>query len=201
MRKDIILTLLLAAALSAHAQTPKKQTPKNQTPKAQVTTAATPVTTDHQAVLTWAPPTACTDGSPCTPVSQNVYRLVGTCVSANASSPPFTVLASVGGGIKTYTDTGLAAATTYCYYITALLAQPPAWSSTTTYTGGQEVTYNGAVYAALNTTQANLNQIPGTSSTFWALASIESAGSNLAGGSTAQTGPPQAPSNLQATVQ
>lgn len=199
MRSLMLPIALLALAGIAPAQTPKKQAAP--TSKTQVTTAATPVTTNHQAVLTWAPPSLCTDGTPCTPVSQNVYKLTGTCNGATSGVPPFAVLASVSGATKSYTDVGLAAATTYCYYVTALLAQPPAWSSTVTYTGGQEVTYNGAVYAALNTTQPNLNQIPGTSSTFWALATIESTPSNMAGGSTTQTGPPNPPSNLQATVQ
>ena len=169
--------------------------------KMQVTTAADQpgtLATTHQAVLTWTLPGTCTDGSPCTPVAITVYKVVGTCA---APTTQFTKLATLGGTIRTYTDSGLAAATTYCYYVTASLAQPAAWSATTTYTGGQMVTYNNAVYVALNNANANLNQVPATATTFWSPTSVESAPSNTAGGSTGTTGPPNPPSGLTITVQ
>ena len=154
--------------------------------------------TTHQAVLDAALPTTCTDGSPCTPVAITVYKIVGTC---SAPTTQFTKLVALGGTIRSYTDTGLAPATTYCYYVTASLAQPPAWSATVTYTGGQSVTYNNAVYVALNNANTNLNQIPATATTFWSPSSVESAPSNTAGGATGTTGPPNAPTSLTITVQ
>lgn len=183
--------LFFALATFAVAQT------KQVTPKTQITTPEATATT-HQAVLTWTNPTTCTDGSPCTPVAINVYKIVGTC---SAPTSQFTKLTTLGGAIRTYTDTGLAASTTYCYYVTAALAQPAAWSATTTYTGGQTVTYNGAVYVALNNASANLNQIPSTATTFWAPSSVESAASNTAGGSTGISGPPNPPTSLSITAQ
>jgi hypothetical protein len=167
----------------------------------EVTTPADSVNalaTNHQAVLTWTNPTTCSDGSPCTPVSTNVYRVVGTC---SAPTSQFTKIASVGATVRTYTDPNLAAATTYCYYVTALLAQPAAWSATVTYTGGQVVSYSGAVYVALNNASPNLNQTPNTATTFWQVSSVESQPSNTVGGSTGTTGPPAAPSGLTITVQ
>jgi hypothetical protein len=187
-----IAILFFALAMIAHAQTNKKQ---------QVTTPADQpgvTATTHQAALTWVLPTTCTDGSPCTPVGINVYKLVGSC---GAPTSQFTKLTSLSGTTRTYTDTGLAASTTYCYYVTALLAQPPLWSATVTYTGGQQVTYNAATYIALNNASANLNQIPSTATTFWAVSSIESAASNTVGGSTGVAGPPTAPTSLTITVQ
>jgi hypothetical protein len=167
--------------------------------KIEVTTpAAGQTTTDHQVVLTWTLPNTCTDGSPCTPVAITVYKIVGTC---SAPTTQFTKIASLAGNVKTYTDPNLAPATTYCYYVTASLATPAAWSATTTYTGGQTVTYNSAVYVALNNANANLNQIPSSSPNFWGVSTVESAASNTAGGSTGTTGPPNPPSGLTATVQ
>lgn len=191
MKKSIAVLLLSFAAI-ASAQSNKKM---------QVTTGADQpgtLATNHQAVLTWTNPTTCNDGSPCTPVATNVYKIVGTC---SAPTTQFTKLASVGPGVRTYTDGNLAASTTYCYYVTAVLAQPAAWVATTTYTGGQTVSYNGAVYVALNNVSPNLNQTPNTATTFWAISSIESAASNTVGGSTGTTGPPNAPGSLTITVQ
>jgi hypothetical protein len=181
--------LFFALAISAYAQKPVS--------KQQVTTPGTTATT-HQAVLTWVNPNTCTDGTPCTPVAITVYKIVGTC---SAPTTQFTKLASLSGTTRTYTDTGLAAATTYCYYVTASLALPPAWDSATTYTGGQTVSYNGVAYVALNNANPNLNQPPATSTTFWAPSAIESAASNTAGGSTTTTGPPNPPATLTITVQ
>jgi hypothetical protein len=189
----IVFCIAVFLILPAISQTTKK--------KMEVTTPADQpgtLATNHQAVLTWINPTTCTDGSPCTPVSTNVYRIVGTC---SAPTSQFTKIASVGATVRTYTDPNLAAATTYCYYVTSVLAQPAAWVSTTTYTGGQIVSYNGAVYVALNNASPNLNQPPNTATTFWQLSSVESAESNTVGGSTGTTGPPQPPSSLTITVQ
>lgn len=160
--------------------------------------AAGQTTTDHQVVLTWVVPNTCTDGSPCTPAAISVYKIVGTC---SAPTTQFTKIATLAGNVKTYTDANLAAATTYCYYVTASLAMPTAWSATTTYTGGQIVSYNSGVYVALNNANANLNQIPSSSPTFWSVSTVESAASNTAGGSTGTTGPPNPPTGLAATVQ
>jgi hypothetical protein len=130
--------------------------------------------------------------------------LVGTC--QNAVQPTgFTMLATLPGTTRSYTDLGLLAATSYCYYVTSSLAQPPAWSSTTTYTGGQEVTYAitgnpNQVYVALNNAATNLNQVPPTATTFWQTGTIESAPSNTAGGATGPVGPPSPPAGLAATV-
>lgn len=188
------LVLTIFGVMNAEAQTKKIKSAQISTPADQPGAVAT----THQAVLTWGLPTTCTDGSPCTPVAITVYKIVGTC---SAPTTQFTKLASLAGNVKSYTDTGLAAATTYCYYVTASLAQPAAWSATVTYTGGQTVTYNNAVYVALNNANANLNQIPATATTFWSPSTIESAPSNTAGGSTGTTGPPAAPTALTITVQ
>lgn len=178
--------LFFTLTLAAHAQK-----------KTQVTTGPDTLTTNHQAVLTWVNPTTCNDGSPCTPISTNVYKIVGTC---GAPTTQFTKLTTVAAPGRTYTDTGLAASTTYCYYVTAVLATPPAWVATTTYTGGQVVSYQGAVYVALNNANPNLNQPPNTATTFWGVSSIESGASNTAGGSTGPTGPPAPPQSLTITV-
>lgn len=191
--KIAIAILALSSVLLGQEETPRK--------KMQVTTPAdAPGTTatTHQAVLTWTLPNTCTDGTPCTPVSTAVYKIVGTC---SAPTTQFTKLVSLSGTTRTYTDSGLAALTTYCYYVTASLAQPAAWVATTTYTGGQMVTYSGAVYVALNNANANLNQTPNTATTFWSVTSVESGPSNTAGGSTGSTGPPTPPSAVAITVQ
>lgn len=198
MKKRIVLcalAFLFTFAICSFPQTKKEKELQTRS----VTTSAS-LTTNHQAVLTWLLPNTCADGSPCSPIAITVYRMVGTCTGA---TPPtgFTSLASLGGTVKTYTDANLAAATSYCYYVTASLAQPPAWSSTVTYTGGQEVTYNNQVYVALNNSATNLNQIPATATTFWSPASVESSPSNTAGGATGPTGAPVAPTNLTVTVQ
>jgi len=184
-----ILFLAFAAVLNAQTKRQQVTTPADQ-PGVTATT--------HQAVLTWITSTTCTDGTPCTPVAVTVYKIVATCA---APTTQFTKLASVAGNIRTYTDLGLAASTTYCYYVTASLAQPAAWLATTTYTGGQTVTYNNAVYVALNNASANLNQIPSTATNFWSPTSVESAPSNTAGGSTGAVGPPTPPSSMTITVQ
>ena len=191
-----ILFLAFATILYAHPQEEQQAAPKKQitTPRDQPGTTAT----THQAVLTWTLPNTCSDGTPCTPVATTVYKIVGTC---SAPTTQFTKLVSLSGTTRTYTDAGLAALTTYCYYVTASLALPAAWVSTTTYTGGQMVSYNGGVYVALNNANANLNQPPNTATTFWQVTSVESAPSNTAGGSTGSTGPPNAPSALTITVQ
>lgn len=182
--------LFLALATLVSAQSKQQVT----TPRDQPGTLAT----THQAALTWTLPTTCTDGSPCTPVAITVYKIVATCA---APTTQFTKLIALSGTTRTYTDTGLAASTTYCYYVTASLAQPAAWSATTTYTGGQTVTYNNAVYAALNNANTNLNQPPATATTFWAITSVESAASNTAGGSTGAVGPPTPPASVTIVVQ
>jgi len=192
MRRILRVVFLIGLTLTASAAMAQKVVTKQQ-----VATSASLATT-HQAVLTWVNPNTCTDGTPCTPVAITVYKVVGTCA---APTTQFTKLASLAGTAKTYTDTGLAPATTYCYYVTASLALPPAWDSTVTYTGGQTVSYNGAAYVALNNANPNLNQPPSTSTTFWALSPVESSPSNTAGGSTSTTGPPNAPQNLTITVQ
>lgn len=191
MRHLLALALLLSIGQAVVGQTNKK---------IQVRTAAdvNPVATNHQAVLTWVNPTTCTDGSPCTPNAINIYKFVGTC---SAPMTQFTKLTSVAGNVKTYTDGNLAAATSYCYYVTASLPLPAAWDATVTYTGGQTVSYQGGVYVALNNASANLNQVPSSSPNFWATSSVESAGSNAVGGFTGTTGPPAAPANLTVTVQ
>jgi hypothetical protein len=165
--------------------------------KQQVTTGDAKAT-NHQAVLTWVLPTTCQDGTPCTPVAITVYKLVGTC---SATTTQFTKLATLSGTTRTYTDANLPAATTFCYYVTASVAAPPAWSATVTYTGGQQVTYNNGTYVALNNANPNLNQIPSSSPAYWAVGSVESPASNTAGGSTGTTGPPVPPSTLTITLQ
>lgn len=182
--------LFLAFATIASAQSRQQVT----TPRDQPGTLAT----THQATLTWVLPTTCTDGSPCTAVAITVYKIVATCA---APTSQFTKLTTLSGTTRSYVDAGLAASTTYCYYVTASLAQPAAWVSTTTYTGGQTVTYNNAVYVALNNANPNLNQIPSTATTFWQVSSVESAPSNTAGGSTGAVGPPTPPSSVTITVQ
>lgn len=189
-KKIAILFFVWALIFAIHAQEKKIL-------KQQVTTPGGTATT-HQAVLTWTNPSTCTDGSACVPVATTVYKLVGTC---GAATTQFTKLASLSGTTRTYTDTGLAPATTYCYYVTASIATPAAWDATVTYTGGQTVTYNSAVYVALNNANPNLNQPPSTATTFWAPSSVESAPSNTAGGSTGTTGPPNSPTSLTITVQ
>jgi hypothetical protein len=189
----IVFCIAVFLILPAISQTTKK--------KMEVTTPADQpglLATTHQAVLTWTISTTCTDGSPCTPVATNIYKIVGTC---SAPTSQFTKIASVGPTVRTYTDANLAAATTYCYYVTSLLAAPPAWSATVTYTGGQMVSYSGAVYVALNNASPNLNQTPNTATTFWQVSSVESTASNTVGGSTGTTGPPQPPTGLTITVQ
>ena len=193
MKKIAALALAFLLASFVFAQAPLA-TLSITTPAA----ASGQPTTDHQVVLTWVLPNTCTDGSPCTPVAVTVYRIIGTC---SAPTSQFTKIASLAGTVKTYTDVNLAAATTYCYYVTASLAAPPAWSATTTYTGGQMVSYNSGIYVALNNANANLNQIPSSSPTFWSVSTVESAASNTAGGSTGTTGPPNPPTGLAATVQ
>lgn len=195
IRIAVFLSLILAACAFAQAPllTLSVTTPTDPTPA-----AAGQTTTDHQVVLTWVLPNQCTDGSPCTPAAITVYKIVGTC---SAPTTQFTKIASLAGTVKTYTDANLAAATTYCYYVTASLATPAAWSATTTYTGGQVVSSGGGVYVALNNVSANLNQPPASSPNFWAVSTVESAASNTAGGSTGTTGPPNPPSGLTATVQ
>jgi hypothetical protein len=191
MTKIAMLFLLLASAQETQNVSKKQITTPRDQPGATATT--------HQAVLTWTLPTTCTDGSPCTPVAITVYKIVGTC---SAPTTQFTKLVTLGGTIRAYTDSGLAALTTYCYYVTASLATPAAWSATVTYTGGQMVTYTtGAIYVALNNATANLNQPPPTSPAFWQVTSVESSASNTAGGSTGSTGPPAAPTGLVITVQ
>ena len=187
-----LLVTLFGVMNMAEAQQKKRM--EVTTPADQPGTLAT----NHQAVLTWTNPTTCTDGSPCTPISTNVYRVVGTCA---APTTQFTKIASVGATVRTYTDPNLAAATTYCYYVTSVLASPAAWSATVTYTGGQSVSYQNAVYVALNNASPNLNQPPNTATTFWQISSVESGPSNTVGGSTGTTGPPQPPSALVITVQ
>ena len=192
MKKIAVLALALLFASCAFAQKPIA--------KLSVTTpqGPNPTATSHQAVLTWIPPNLCVDGTNCTPVAITVYKIVGTCA---APTTQFAKIASLAGNVKTYTDPNLAAATTYCYYVTASLALPAAWDATVTYTGGQTVSYNTAVYVALNNVNANLNQIPSSSPNFWSTSSVESAPSNTAGGAAGTTGPPNPPSGLNATVQ
>jgi hypothetical protein len=194
MRNAILFLLFAASASYAPQETQTVSKKQVTTPRDQPGATAT----THQAVLTWTLPTTCTDGSPCTPVATTVYKLVGTC---GASTTQFTKLASLSGTTRTYTDSGLAPITTYCYYVTASLAQPAAWSSTVVYTGGQTVTYSSAVYVALNNANQNLNQPPATATTFWSVSSVESSPSNTAGGSTGATGPPASPTALTITVQ
>lgn len=153
--------------------------------------------TNHSAVLTWTLATTCQDGTPCTPVLSTVYKVVGTC---SAPTSQFTKISTVPYPTRTYTDANLAAATSYCYYVTASLAAPPTWDATVTYTGGQQVSYQGAVYVALNNASANLNQPPNTATTFWMTSTVESTPSNTFGGSTGTTGPPAPPQGLTITL-
>jgi hypothetical protein len=197
---NIILAILLLLFVQAPTQERKPKSPPHTT---EIRTPSTTATT-HSAVLTWTVSNTCSDGSPCSAAANTLFRLVGTC---QGSTPPtgFTQLATMSGTTRSYTDSGLTAATSYCYYVTSSLAQPPAWSSTVTYTGGQEVTYATSsnanqVWVALNSAGTNLNQVPPTSPTFWQTGTIESAPSNVAGGATGPVGPPSPPSSLTATV-
>jgi hypothetical protein len=90
---------------------PKSKQKQKQTPN--------PTTFGHQAVLTWTAPTTCTDGSPCTAASYNIYKLNSTCPSGTGLTGA-TKIASVPAPTTTYTDTNITAPGSYCWYVTAV---------------------------------------------------------------------------------
>jgi len=83
--------------------------------------SVTPQTFGHQAVLTWTAPTMCSDGSPCTATSYNVYKVATACPSGSTVSGA-TKIASVPSTSTTYTDTNIVAPGSYCWFVTAVNA-------------------------------------------------------------------------------
>jgi len=65
----------------------------------------------HTVALTW------TDTTNPAGTSYNVYRAAGACTG----SPAFAKIGSTPVSVKTYTDSAVASASTYCYQVTAVL--------------------------------------------------------------------------------
>jgi hypothetical protein len=145
MKKILTLTLVLFATYAVFSQEPKGDQPgpnEKIVAKAGITlppdpppaksekgatvkqnkqdkqATPTPQQFGHQAVLTWTAPTTCTDGSPCTATSYNVYKVATACPSGTTVTGA-TKIASVPSTTTTYTDTNLVAPNSYCWYVTA----------------------------------------------------------------------------------
>jgi len=65
----------------------------------------------HTVALSW------TDTTNPAGTSYNVYRAAGACTG----SPAFAKIGSTPVSVKTYTDSAVASAATYCYQVTAVL--------------------------------------------------------------------------------
>lgn len=97
MRRVVLLSLILLAALEAHAQAPKGTIPP------------------HSSTLTWTNPT---NPAGTTITGSNAYRCPGTCT---ATSGTFVVLNSAPISGTSYADTAVLANTTYSWCVTNLV--------------------------------------------------------------------------------